>query len=94
MNQMSPSECQDVLDKLPQKEKCLFTENECECQIHLVLVQLCPKHLQVATQANAGDSPLLPVLAPAFQQLVVPSSQQPRVFPLRRCCHACSFLDP
>lgn len=40
MNQMSLSECQNVLDKLPQKEKCCFTENECECQIHLVLVLL------------------------------------------------------
>ncbi|XP_061320284.1 adenylate cyclase type 10-like [Pezoporus flaviventris] len=28
MNQMSLSECQNVLDKLPQKEKCCFTENE------------------------------------------------------------------
>lgn len=49
------------------------------------------KHLQVAT--HPGVSPLLPGLAPAFQQLVVPSSQQPCVFPLHRCSQACSFLE-
>ncbi|XP_061210801.1 adenylate cyclase type 10-like, partial [Neopsephotus bourkii] len=37
MKQMSWSECQDVLDKLPEKEKCFFTENECAVRPTLFL---------------------------------------------------------
>lgn len=57
--------------------------------------QLCPKHLQVATQANAGVSPLLPVLAPAFQQLVVPSSHSNHVcFLSADAVRPALFLNP